>query len=144
MSYSINLKPVAAVLLLAAGAAIGSADPKPLAPVEAPRGERLAIIELDKEYQDIPAMKGYTFYQSLITVPPGTGRAWHSHAGRPEIVRILSGTLTDQRGDGKPKTYGPGSTITNADGIRHMWANFGKEPVVFLATSVSTKRPQPQ
>ncbi len=102
----------------------------------APPGTVTAMIDLGREFPKFPQLKNYVLTQILITVPPGTGRPWHSHAGNPEIVRILSGTLTDARNGGSPKTYGPGSTLVNAGGTQHMWANFGSEPVVFIATTV--------
>jgi quercetin dioxygenase-like cupin family protein len=144
MNYSFHPKLTAALALFGAGVASVCADPKPLAAVESPRGQPLATVKLENEYQQIAGLNGYILYQNLITVPPGTGRKWHSHAGRPEIVRILSGVLTDQRNDGEPKSYGPGTTLINADGVQHMWANFGKEPVVFLATSIRGPEAQPR
>jgi quercetin dioxygenase-like cupin family protein len=87
---------------------------------------------------DFPQLKGYRFTQNLYTIAPGTGRAMHSHAGAPEIVHIISGTLTDARQGGKPTAYGPGSTLLNVKGTNHMWANLGTEPVVFLATSIKS------
>ena len=110
-----------------------SAAPQRLAPTDAPGGTVTASVDLGAEF---PQMKGYVFTQTLTTVAPGSGRAWHSHAGMPEIVRILSGTLTDARNGGSPVAYGPGSTLINAGGTQHTWANLGKEPVVFVATAI--------
>jgi len=107
--------------------------PKRLTSVEAPPAPMTAKIDLGAEF---PQMQGYTFTQSYQTVAPGAGRTWHSHAGMPEIVRILSGVLTDARNGEPPKTYGPGSTLINAGGTEHMWANFGTEPVIFVATAI--------
>jgi quercetin dioxygenase-like cupin family protein len=107
-----------------------------LVATDAPRGTVTATVDLAREFPQIAQLQGYVFTQTFTTVAPGTGRAWHSHAGSPEIVRILSGTLTDARNGGPPKTYGPGSTLINAGGTQHMWANLGTEPVVFVATSV--------
>ena len=109
------------------------AAPPRLVPVVAPNGTVTARVDLGTEF---PQMKGYTFAQTLTTVAPSTGRPLHSHSGFPEIVRILSGTLTDARNGEAPKAYGPGSTLVNAGGTKHMWANLGKEPVVFIATSI--------
>jgi quercetin dioxygenase-like cupin family protein len=100
---------------------------------EAPKGTVTAAIDLGAEF---PAMNGYVYTQALTTVAPGTGRAWHSHKDFPEIVRIVSGVLTDSRNGGAAKAYGPGSTLVNAAGTEHMWANLGTEPVVFIATAI--------
>ena len=129
-----RLKIAATGLLLAAGSAWAQAPaPQKLVPAVAPGGAVTATVDLGAEY---PAMKGYTFTQTLTTVAPNTGRPMHSHAGNPEIVRIISGVLTDYRNGGPALAYGPGSTLVNAGGVSHMWANLGAEPVVFVATSL--------
>lgn len=126
--------------LLVLGASIASAQdpapPKPLSSTANKPGTPTAKVDLGAEFPQYPQLKGFTFIQLVTTVPPGSGMAWHSHVGAPEIVRILSGTLTDQRGDGPPKTYGPGSTLINAGGIHHQWANLGTEPVVMIGTQI--------
>ena len=121
-------------LLAMAGAAVAQTPaPQRLTPTDAPTGKPLATVDLGAEF---PQMKGYVFTQTLNTIAPGTGRAWHSHANNPEIVHILSGTLTEARNGGPPVAYGPGSTLVNAGGIQHMWANLGAEPVVFMAAAI--------
>jgi quercetin dioxygenase-like cupin family protein len=106
---------------------------------QSPGGTVTARVDLGAEF---PAMAGYVFTQTQTTVAPGTGRAFHSHVDMPEIVRILSGTLTETR-EGEPaRAYHAGETVINAGGIRHGWVNLGPEPVVFLATAIR-KAPAP-
>lgn len=125
---------ILAVTVLALTAAQPAlAAPQNLVATEAPPTDATAKVDLGAEF---PQFKGYTFTQGVATVPPGSGRAWHSHVGMPEIVHIISGTLTEAHNGGAPTTYGPGSTLINAAGTQHMWANFGTEPVVFVATQV--------
>jgi quercetin dioxygenase-like cupin family protein len=128
-----KMKAAMALVLIAGPAWTQTPAPQRLVPNDAKVGDPTATIDLGAEF---PQMQGFTFTQSLTTVAPGTGRAWHSHAGSPEIVRILSGTLTDARNGGPPKTYGPGSTLVNDGKTQHMWANLGSEPVILLATAV--------
>ncbi len=133
----------AAIVAIAAAAAAGIAlaqapAPTKLAPVETPPGKVAAVIDLGSNF---PEMKGYAFTQTVTTVPPGTGRAWHAHKGAPEIVHIISGTLTDQRNGGPATQYGPGSTLINDGPTNHMWANLGTEPVVFVNTNVRVPAP---
>lgn len=116
------------------------AAPQRLAPVEVVTSPPSAVVDLGAEF---PQMKGYVMSQTLNSIPPGQGRAMHSHAGSPEIVRVLSGTLTEAHNGGPPSQYGPGSIMINAKGTQHMWANLGSEPVVFLATSVRAEKPKP-
>jgi len=133
----ISLKTAAFVLLMAAAPAWTQTPAPPaqksLAPVEVPPGTVAATIDLGAEF---PQMKGYVMAAVLNTVQPGAGKSWHSHKGVPEIVRIISGTLTDSRNGGPPMTYGPGSTLINDGKVSHMWANLGKEPVVMVALQV--------
>jgi polar amino acid transport system substrate-binding protein len=123
----------AAVLLagLLPAAAFGQTTPATAPP--APAGALTAEVDLGPEFA---AMPGYVMTQTLSTVPPGTGRAPHSHADFPEVVRILSGTLTEFRDGEPPRPHGPGETLVNAGGIRHGWVNLGSDPVVYLATAI--------
>ncbi len=128
-----NTLKIAMIALLGAAGASAQTPPQRLTPIDAPTGTITASVDLGAEF---PQMKGYVFTQTFTTVAPNTGRPLHSHAGSPEIVRILSGALTEERLDAPPKAYGPGSTIINAGGIQHTWANLGTEPVVFIATAI--------
>jgi quercetin dioxygenase-like cupin family protein len=118
--------------LIAAPLSAQSAAPAAALP-DASKGDLTASIDLGAEF---PAMQGYVFTQTLYIIAPGTGRALHSHKDFPEIVRILSGTLTQNRAGEPPRAYGPGSTIVTSGGVSHEWANLGKEPVVFIATAI--------
>jgi quercetin dioxygenase-like cupin family protein len=125
-------------LLIAAAVVAGPAfaqAPKPQSMVdkEQPTNKPVAVVDLGKEFE---ALKGYNMQQTINVVQPGWGKAAHSHLDAPEIVYVISGTLTDQRIPGQPVKYGPGSTILNTDKISHMWANLGTEPVVMVNTSV--------
>jgi quercetin dioxygenase-like cupin family protein len=102
-------------------------------PLASPAVVVTARIDLGREF---PQMKGYAFSQSLLTAPPGAGRGMHSHADFPEVLRILSGVLTETLADGSRLTHGPGETFVSAAGLQHAWANEGTEPLVFVATSI--------
>ncbi len=86
-------------------------------------------------------MKGYILQQGLQTLAPGTGRHYHLHQSQPEIIRVLSGVLTEARNGKPPVQYGPGSTLMNTNGTYHSWANLGSEPVVFVATVIKKAGP---
>jgi quercetin dioxygenase-like cupin family protein len=117
----------------AAQAPAASAVTDRLVPTVAPIGPITGEVDLGRE---VPAMKGYRLVQRLTTVPPHTGRPLHSHAGVPEIVRIISGHITEVRNGQPAATFGPGTTLVNADGLKHMWANLGDEPATFIGTQV--------
>lgn len=107
--------------------------PPDLASIEAPRGETTATIDLGVEFAP---MKGYILTQGIETLPPGTGRHWHRHVSQPEIIRVLTGVLTEARNGQPAKQYRAGSTLTNPTGTYHSWANLGSEPCVFIATVI--------
>jgi quercetin dioxygenase-like cupin family protein len=130
-----SFKAAALVLLIASSPAWTQTPPaqQKLAPVEVKPGTVAATIDLGAEF---PQMKGYVMAAVINNVPPGAGKSWHSHSGMPEIVRIISGTLTDSRNGGPPTAYGPGSTLINDGKVSHMWANLGTEPVLMVALQV--------
>ena len=131
-------KLTAAAIFIALAATAGAAGAQSLVSAEAPVTNPVASIDLGKEF---PAMKGYNLQQTWNVIAPNTGRKAHSHKDQPEIVRIISGVLTDQRVGGQPVKYGPGSNIVNDGTTVHMWANFGTEPVVMVNTSIKPAPP---
>jgi quercetin dioxygenase-like cupin family protein len=135
-----SFKAAALVLLMAGGTAWTQTPPtqQSLTPVEAKAGTVEATIDLGAEF---PQMKGYVMAEVYNDIPPGAGKSWHSHKGALEIVRIISGTLTEARNGGPPKTFGPGSLLVNDGKVSHMWANLGKEPVVMVAFQVHAAPP---
>ena len=127
---------VAGAMSVLAGSAFAQtpgAAPDRLVPAGAAAPVNAANVDLGAEFPDL---KGYRVTQNIYTIAPNTGRPLHSHAGQPEIVHIVSGTLTDAREGKPPVAYGPGATILNLKDTKHMWANLGAEPVVFIATSI--------
>ena len=122
-----------ALLLVATSTWSQLAPPQRLAPNDVKSGTTVGSIDLGPIF---PQMQGYVLMERLTTVAPGFGMPWHSHAGRPEIMRVLSGTLTDARDGGPPKTYGVGSTLINDGKTRHTWANLGSEQLVLLSATV--------
>jgi len=137
--FRIKAATIALAVCGASAAFAQSPTPQKLAPLDAPKGSPTATVDLGAEF---PQMQGYELAETLNTIPPGTGRALHAHVSAPEIVRILSGALTDARNGEAPVAYGPGSTLVNAAGTKHMWANLGTEPVVFLAVAIRRAKPE--
>ncbi|WP_431285493.1 cupin domain-containing protein [Humitalea sp. 24SJ18S-53] len=93
---------------------------------------RLAAIDLAKE---IAALDGRFVRLSHTAIRPGGGFDWHSHEGKPEIIYMLSGVLTEGRGDAVVE-HTAGSVLQMTDGVRHSLANTGAEPAVYLSISV--------
>lgn len=67
--------------------------------------ELLATVELGPEIQ---GMGGRRLRMRMVTIEPGgVFGPVHDHKGRPGIVYVLQGTITDHR-DGVVTDYGPG------------------------------------
>lgn len=67
--------------------------------------ELLGTVSLGPE---IPGMDGRQLRMRLVTMEPGAiFGPLHDHKGRPGIVYVLQGTITDHR-DGIATEYGPG------------------------------------
>src|SRR5512141_1283134 len=67
--------------------------------------EVLATVELGGE---IEGLEGRQLRMRLVTIEPGgVFGPIHDHAGRPGLVYVLQGTITDYR-DGTATEYGPG------------------------------------
>jgi quercetin dioxygenase-like cupin family protein len=135
------MKPIAVIGLFASGAlfgavlgAAGLALAQGSFPAMSGRQESrtLGAIDLGAEF---PAMAGYALTLRTTTVAPGAGHAMHSHKGAPEIIAIVSGVLSDQRG-GKITTHGPGDVLINDSGVSNAVFNAGAQPVLYYAATV--------
>ena len=60
--------------------------------------QRFTAIDLARE---IGALNGHVLRASRTRISPGGGYASHAHNGRPEIIVMLKGTLTETRKDRK-------------------------------------------
>ena len=67
--------------------------------------QELATVDLAGE---IPGMEGRQLRMRMVTIEPGgVFGPIHDHVGRPGVVYVLEGTITDHR-DGIATDYGPG------------------------------------
>lgn len=71
---------------------------------DAVSAETLSTIDLGPEI----GLEGYSLRMRLITLQPGAVFGpEHDHVGRPGVVYVLQGSITDHR-DGTSTDYGPG------------------------------------
>lgn len=89
-------------------------------------------IELAKEFDTTGTRK---FRMRTITVEPNGAIAMHSHAERPAIEYVLSGTATEYRGD-QQIAHKSGDVVVTDHTVEHWWRNTGTEPLVLLATDI--------
>jgi quercetin dioxygenase-like cupin family protein len=76
---------------------------------------------------------------SYVTIAPGGGLAAHSHDGRPEIIYVVQGILTEARNGGPPVDHKPGDVLIMKTGITHALSNRSAEPAIFISAPVAKK-----
>jgi quercetin dioxygenase-like cupin family protein len=95
--------------------------------------ELLATIDLGPEIEE---MAGYRLRMRLFTMEPGaTLGPIHDHKGRPGVVYILQGTITDHR-DGEATDYGPGVGWPEDRKTTHWLENRGTLPAVEISVDL--------
>jgi quercetin dioxygenase-like cupin family protein len=99
--------------------------------------ELLSTIDLGAE---IPGMDGLQLRMRRFTMEPGAVFGpLHDHEGRPGVVFVLEGAITDHR-DGTTTDYGPGLGWPEDHSTLHWLENRGTVPAVEI--SVDVFRPQ--
>jgi quercetin dioxygenase-like cupin family protein len=97
----------------------------------------LATVELGPE---IEGLAGRQLRMRMVTIEPGgVFGPIHDHKGRPGIVYVLQGTITDHR-NGVATEYGPGVGWPEDRNILHWLENRGAIPAVEI--SVDIVRPE--
>lgn len=72
-----------------------------------------------------------------LVVQPGGVVPIHSHADRPALIVVVSGSITEHRSDSAaPIEHKAGDISREAEGISHYWINHGNEPAVLLSSDV--------
>ena len=96
--------------------------------------ELLATVDLGPE---IEGMAGRQLRMRKFTFEPGgVFGPIHDHQGRPGIVYILQGMITDHR-EGVAKDYGPGAGWPEDRNTVHWLENRGSIPAVEISFDVS-------
>jgi len=95
--------------------------------------EMLSTVDLASE---IEGMEGRELRMRKVTIEPGgvLGPV-HDHKGRPGLVWILQGTITDHR-DGVATDYGPGVGWPEDRGTVHWLENRGTVPAVEISVDI--------
>ena len=95
--------------------------------------ELLATVDLAGE---IEGRQGRQLRMRMVTIEPGgVFGPIHDHAGRPGIVYVLQGTITDHR-DGVATDYGPGVGWPEDRNTLHWLENRGTIPAVEISVDV--------
>ena len=95
--------------------------------------EMLGTVDLAGE---IEGMEGHELRMRKVTIEPGAVLGpVHDHKGRPGLVWILQGTITDHR-DGVATDYGPGIGWPEDRGTLHWLENRGTVPAVEISVDI--------
>jgi quercetin dioxygenase-like cupin family protein len=93
----------------------------------------LSAIDLGPE---VEGMEGLQFRMRRVTIEPGgVFGPRHDHKGRPGMVYVLQGTITDHR-DGAAKEYGPGLGWPEDEDTLHWLENTGTTPAVEISVDI--------
>jgi quercetin dioxygenase-like cupin family protein len=95
--------------------------------------QELATVDLAGE---IEGMAGRRLRMRMVTIESGGVLGpLHDHRGRPGIVYILQGTITDHR-DGVATEYGPGVGWPEDKDTLHWLENRGTVPAVEISVDI--------
>jgi quercetin dioxygenase-like cupin family protein len=95
--------------------------------------QELATVDLTGE---IEGMAGRKLRMRMVTIEPGgVFGPLHDHRGRPGLVYILQGTITDHR-DGGATEYGPGVGWPEDKDTLHWLENRGTVPAVEISVDI--------
>ncbi len=95
--------------------------------------ELLGTVDLAGE---IDGMDGSRLRMRMVTIEPGgVFGPVHDHRGRPGIVYILQGTITDHR-NGATTDYGPGLGWPEDRNTVHWLENRGTVPAVEISVDI--------
>lgn len=98
--------------------------------------QSLGTVDLGPE---LPGLEGRELRMRLVTMAPGAvfGPV-HDHKGRPGIVYVLQGVITDHR-DGVATDYGPGLGWPEDRNTLHWLENRGTVPAVEISVDIVKK-----
>ncbi len=97
----------------------------------------LSTVDLGPEIQ---GMADRQLRMRLVTLQPGgVFGPLHDHKGRPGVVYVVQGTITDHR-DGVAKEYGPGAGWPEDRNTIHWLENRGTTPAVEISVDIVEQR----
>jgi len=111
---------------------------KPVPPTQGVTSRLLGTVDLGPEIEGMAGrqlrMRLFTFAPSAVFGP------LHDHKGRPGLVYILEGTVTDHRG-GVATDYGPGPGWPEDHATLHWLENRGAVPAVEVSVDIVKAEP---
>jgi quercetin dioxygenase-like cupin family protein len=75
-----------------------------------------------------------------LVVQPGGVVPLHSHAGRPALITVVSGTITEYSSKCRVAIdHAAGEVASESGGVSHWWKNNGEVPAVLLSADVKAR-----
>ena len=101
----------------------------------------IASIDLADE---APRLKEHKMRLRRLVVQPGGVVAWHSHAERPAIIYIISGTIVEYASTcAVPIVHKGGEVARETHTTQHWWKNKTNKPVVLLSADILHDKADP-
>ena len=119
------------LLGLALATGLGTATAQQAAPTES-KGITVTVLATVDLGPDIP---GRQLRLRIVTVEPGGVFQVHSHKDRPGAAYVLSGTITEHRGD-VVKEYRAGESWAEDRNVTHWIENKGTSPAVIISPDI--------
>ncbi len=95
----------------------------------------LGQIDLSKEKV---AVAGHHLRMRQLDIKPGGEVAWHSHADRPALIYVVSGTITEYASTCQvPIVHTAGELSIEQGGLSHWWKNTSNAPVVLISADLA-------
>lgn len=94
--------------------------------------------------QEAPNLKDHRFRLRQLVIQPGGVVAWHSHAERPAIIYIVSGSIMEYASTcAQPIVHKAGDVARETHATQHWWKNTTKKPVVLLSADILHEKMDP-
>jgi quercetin dioxygenase-like cupin family protein len=95
----------------------------------------LGQIDLSKEKI---AVAGHHLRMRRLDIKPGGEVAWHSHAERPALIYVVSGTITEYASTcAVPIVHTTGELSVEQGGLSHWWKNMSDKPVTLISADIA-------
>lgn len=93
----------------------------------------IATLDVAKEH----GIDGRVFRMRRLEIEPGGIVPWHSHAERPAIIYIISGTIEEYASNcAVPIVHKAGDVTAETKEVSHWWKNTGDETAVLISADL--------
>jgi quercetin dioxygenase-like cupin family protein len=103
----------------------------------APKGVTDSVLSKIDLASEKVALQGHDFRLRKLVVEPGGVVPWHSHAERPALIYIVSGTILEHASTcSVPIVHKTGDVAPETHATSHWWQNTGKKPAVLISVDI--------